>query len=226
MQVSELDVDNFKMPAQHKTAVNRLLRHLKKAKIQTYHYEEAQKRKTRNVGRSQQDVGQQANGLGQSQAQQMSMPGQMMGKVGLSTARRKNRGTAVMSDSDGTFRAYGNAASKSKGGVSFRQQLSRGDRDAAKRSLAGDEPPAVGHYHPQFGLVSKRPRTHQFSCIGKFDTSGQQKPLQDPVRVPRAFEEQLQRVRMQRIQQEQEQRLQQQDGGAEGESPDKPDEYA
>lgn len=183
----ELTSDQVKMPAKQKTAVNRLLRHLKKAKIQSFHYEEAQKRKTRNVEKSRQGGGAQITGMDRMPSQHVSISG----KPGYSTARGKHQGPAGLIDSESAYKTSGRPSSKSRAGVNFGQQLSRKERDVTEKSQGGEEQPSVGHYHPQFGLVSKRPRTHQFSCIGKFDTSGQQRPTQDPVRVPRAFEEQL-----------------------------------
>lgn len=59
--------------------------------------------------------------------------------------------------------------------------------------------PPVGLYHPQDKIITKRPKTHEFSRIGKFNTAGLQKPLPEPVTVPRAFEEQLRRIKNEKL---------------------------
>jgi hypothetical protein len=83
--------------------------------------------------------------------------------------------------------------------LGFAYQITRQNRENVMSPSSMATKPPVGLYHPQDRIITKRPKTHEFSRIGKFNTAGQQKPLPEPVTVPRAFEDQLRRIKNEKL---------------------------
>ena len=85
--------------------------------------------------------------------------------------------------------------------LSIGNQVTRKQREnvltgETKRGIR--EKPGVGKYYPQYTLVSKRPQTQGFSQIER-PMNIKSKPTETQIKVPKAFEDQLKRIRMEKI---------------------------
>ena len=93
--------------------------------------------------------------------------------------------------------------------LSLGHQISRRDRDNIMTPKDHKRHPPVGHYHPQYGQVANRPKSQGFSQMQRrlqmvASVSGSAiirppKCQEDTISVPKDFEDQLQRIRLEKM---------------------------